>query len=121
MGEVNVLINGKNYSIACDDGQEERVSYLARDIDARISEIARAGAATTDAHLLVLTSLIMADEIYELREALQAGGQGGSTENAQAAQNRAEDERQLVEAIHHMADRIDDVAGRLTKISKKAA
>ena len=68
MAEVNLSINGRNYGIACDDGQEKRVKELGYYVDQRIKEIARAGAANNDAHLLVLTALMLADEIYELRE-----------------------------------------------------
>ena len=111
MGEVNLSLNGKNYGVACDDGQEARVADLGRYVDARLREIATAGAASNDSHLLVLTALVLADEIYELRAALQNGG-------IQVPQRVSEeDERQIIEAIHHLALRIDTVAERLQKVA----
>ena len=72
MAEVNLTINGRNYGIACDDGQERRVQALGQYVDQRLKEIARAGAASNESHLLFLTSIILADEIFDLKDGLAA-------------------------------------------------
>jgi cell division protein ZapA len=110
MAEVNVAIHGKTYGIACDDGQERRVQDLARYVDLRLKEIAGAGAASNEPHLLVLTALVLADEIFDTKASLQA---------PQAPLDdllTEDDERVIVEAINHLAARIDSVAERLQKI-----
>lgn len=110
MAEVSVTIHGKVYGIACDDGQERRVQELGRYVDARLREIAGSGAATNESHLLVLTALVLADEIFDMKMAPQ---------QAQIQQEELldeEDERMIVDAINHLAARIDSVADRLTKI-----
>lgn len=112
MGEISLSIHGKNYGIACDDGQEGRVADLGRYVDVRLREIAASGAAHNDAHLLVLTALMMADEIYEMREAMRH-----LVPSASVKQRVTEDdERHIVEAIEHLAGRIDSVAARLQKL-----
>jgi cell division protein ZapA (FtsZ GTPase activity inhibitor) len=35
MATVTVSINGRNYRMACDDGQEEHLGRLARELDQR--------------------------------------------------------------------------------------
>lgn len=72
MTEVNLLIHGRSYGVGCDDGQEKRVKELGQYIDKKVREIAGAGgSAATEAHLLMLASLVMADELFETREAIQ--------------------------------------------------
>lgn len=108
MAEVNLSINGRNYGIACDDGQERRVRELGFFVDKKIKEIARAGAANNDAHLLVLTALMLADEIYELREENEElSEQVGDTQDTQ------QDEILMAKAIDNLAERINLIAGRI--------
>lgn len=112
MAEINVLINGRNYGIACDDGQEQRVLDLSRYVDARLKEIAKAGAATTESHLLVLTSLVLADEIFDLKDgmvAVQRDSKAGIRLSEQ-------DEGDIVAIIDQLAARIDAIAGGLQKL-----
>ncbi len=73
MSEVNLLIRGRSYGVGCDDGQEKRVKELGQYIDRKVREIGGgAGAAATEAHLLVLACLVMADELFETREGIQS-------------------------------------------------
>lgn len=112
MAEVNIKINGRQFGIACDDGQEQRVQDLAAYVDAKLKEIASVGGATNESHLLVLTSLVMADEMFDLKDAAANNNKaplGG-------LQITKEDESDIVGAIDQMADRIEAIAGNLQKI-----
>ena len=77
MAEVSITINGRTFGISCEDGQEQRVHDLGRYVDARLKEIAKAGAASNESHLLVLTTLMLSDEIFDLRNDVRKLG-GGS-------------------------------------------
>ncbi len=110
MAEVTLTINGRNYGIACDDGQEKRVRDLGYYIDQRMREIARAGAATNESHLMVLTSLMLADEIFDLRDNI-----GSMEEQVQQSSRGARDDDAIAGAIGELADRIDDISGRIQK------
>lgn len=117
MAEVSLIIHGQSYGMACDDGQEERVRALGQHVDQRLREIASVGGATNEAHLLVLSSLMMADEIFELREQVTA------LQNAQAAQPQPQapapsnmssaDEQAAVDMIAQLIQRIDQATDRL--------
>jgi cell division protein ZapA len=118
MAEVCITINGRPYEIGCDPGQEGRVVDIAAYVDSKLQQIARAGAAYNDAHLLVLTALVVADELFELRE---AGGDAKPAKRAAApaapaAENglSREDEAALAKVIEGIAKRIDGIA---TKVS----
>ena len=114
MGEVNLDINGRSYGIVCDDGQEERVAEVGQYVNQRAQDIAAAGAAANDTHLLALTSLLLADEIKELHDSKGMPMPQASTAEPQRVSE--EDERLIVEAIEHLATRIEAVADRLQKI-----
>lgn len=117
MGEINLTVHGKAYGIACDDGQEQRVSDLGQYVDSRLREIAGAGAASNESHLLVLTALVLADEVFELREALRHMVPANSVQQQAPVNGNAaiEEEQRVYKAIEHMAGRIDSVAERLLK------
>lgn len=110
MAEINLSINGRNYGIACDDGQEKRLKDLGYYVDQRMKEIGRAGAANNDAHLLVLTALMMADEIYDLRDDMR-----DLNSQVREKEGEQEDEVLVTRAIDHLAERIDLIAGRIAK------
>ncbi len=114
MAEVNLTINGRNYGIACDDGQERRVKDLGSYVDQRLKEIARAGAASNESHLLVLTAIILADEIFDLKDGL-AAIENGRKEPIGVSMSD-EDEEAIVNAIDLLAKRIDSIAGNLQKL-----
>lgn len=121
MAEVNLSIRGKAYGIACDDGQESRVMEVGQYVDRRASDIASAGAASNENHLLVLTALVLADEVKELRESLRTAQANSNVRPSQqqaagaAVQGLSEsDERRIVKSIEQLAIRIDSVAKKLS-------
>lgn len=111
MAEITLTINGRNYGIACDDGQERRVMELGRYVDQRLREIARAGAATNESHLLVLTTIILADEIADMKA--HGGMSLGSTTGVKMTDD---EEEAIVSAIDLLAGRIDQIASSLQKL-----
>lgn len=120
MAEVSLNIHGKAYGIACDDGQEGRVREVGQYVDTRVRDIATAGAASNENHLLVLTALVLADEVKELRENLR-GAQANSNVQQGSPQVVYEglsetEERRIVESIEQLALRIDSVADRLRSV-----
>lgn len=122
MSEVSLTIHGKSYSISCDEGQEHRVLELGKYVDSRLRDIAGAGAAVNDAHLLILTALVLADEAYDLREALHRSQNGENVPMEQMIPPglSKEDEEIIADAIKQMAARIDGVAERLQELQQAA-
>ena len=121
MGEVRIRINGRDYDVACDDGQESRVKELGQFIDKTYRDIAKAGAASNEAHLFVLTSLVLADEVHELRQQVQelqeqaVQPQSGVTPPDQSDNDAlgVAEACELRDAISAIASRVDDLADRI--------
>lgn len=109
MAELNIKIHGRNYAIACDDGQEQRVADLAAYVEEKVNAIAEAGAGASEPHLLVLTAIVMADEVFDL--------QSNSANTNQAPLSgltiTEKDEGDIVDAIDMMARRINAMADKL--------
>ncbi len=68
MSEVHVTINNKSYGIACDEGQEERVKELGSYVNERLKALMASGAGSNEVQNMVLTSIILADEIADLQD-----------------------------------------------------
>lgn len=122
MAEVNISINGRIHEISCDSGQEGRVVDLASYIDQRLQQIARSGAAYNDAHLMVLTALVIADELFETREKLSAvsaapvaapAGKARKGEEVAATAANPEEDKAMAQLIEKLVKRIDGIAARV--------
>lgn len=104
MPQVEVSINNRGYRIACDEGQDEHLQRLAEYVDKRVQELAAAVGQVGDARLLVMASLLIADELSETYASLQENG-------APAA--AGDDEEKLAQVTEEMAERIEKIAAKL--------
>lgn len=108
MSQVSITINGRAYQVACDDGQEAHLTRLGDYIDKRLNELVAAVGQVGDSRLLVMVSLLLADELSDLYseiETLKGNGDGGSSS--------ARDDEELGAAIEKIAARIESVAADL--------
>jgi len=69
MTAVTIKVAGRDYRIACDDGQEEHLRFLADELDDRVhSLIFGMESNPGEAMSLLLAALTMADELIELKK-----------------------------------------------------
>jgi cell division protein ZapA len=73
MAQVTVRINGYAYTLGCQDGEEEHLQAMAGEVERRIDSIKGSAGQSGEARMLVMASLLMADDMYEMRRALQGG------------------------------------------------
>jgi len=73
MGQVSVSLNGRTYQLRCGDGEEKRIALLAQHLSGKIDTlVAEFGSAGHD-RLLVMAALLVADELFELKDRTKAG------------------------------------------------
>ncbi len=72
MGQVNVSINDRSYTVACGDGEEDHLRELARYLDGHVSDLAKTVGQVGDARLLLLAGLLVADEYADTLKRLEA-------------------------------------------------
>ena len=65
MGQVNLEVNGRSYKVACDDGEEERLQELGEYVGRHVQELVGSIGQVGDSRLLLLASLMVADELSE--------------------------------------------------------
>ena len=71
MSQVNVTINGRQFRMACEDGQEGHLLNLARDLDGRIEGLHAKFGEIGDTRLTVMAALTIADELGEMGARIQ--------------------------------------------------
>ena len=106
MAQVEVSINGRNYEIACDDGQEPHLAQLGEYVDRRVKELVTAVGQVGDSRLLVMASLLIADELAETYAELK---KAPTPEEASAAASAStgEIEDRIAEIVDAAAARIE--------------
>ena len=116
MAQVSITINGRVYRMACDDGQEEHLVRLARDVDARIGQLRSAFGEIGDTRLAVMAAIMVADELSEMRRRVRAVEHDieGLRDSRVSDVSRVEaSERAFADAIDGAASRIERIAHRL--------
>jgi cell division protein ZapA len=106
VAQVDIRINGKSYRIACEDGQEQRLTDLAQMVDAHVADMVEQVGQVGDTRLLVMASLLVADELMDLRDAANMVDEV----DEEFSPNEAED---IALAMESLAERIERIAGRL--------
>ncbi|HVI13755.1 MAG TPA: cell division protein ZapA [Pseudolabrys sp.] len=66
MAQINSTIAGRQFRLACEDGQEEHLQELTKDIDQRIISLRRKFGEIGDTRLTVMAALMVADELAEM-------------------------------------------------------
>ncbi len=104
MASVDVEIAARSYSVACRDGEEAHLRALAAIVDKKARDAAAAVGAMGEARQLLFASLLLADELKELRSG--GGSGGGSLRDPEA-------DAMMTEALERLAERMELLADRL--------
>ena len=113
MSQVSITINGRDYTIACDDGQEDHLTRLSDYLNSRIGEVVAAVGQVGDTRLLVMLGLLIADELSDsYAELAAARGEEGDTDLPIEGRKKADEEGAVI-AIEALAEQIETIAGRL--------
>lgn len=67
VASVNVSINGRQYRMACEDGEETHLTKLATEFDERIAKLRENFGEIGDSRLIVMAALTLADELSEVK------------------------------------------------------
>jgi len=65
MSHINVTINGRQYRMACEEGQEVRLLKLAESLESRVEELRGKFGEIGDARLTVMAALTACDELLD--------------------------------------------------------
>jgi cell division protein ZapA len=118
MPQVNVTINGRQYRMACDDGQQEQLLALCGDIDRRIADLVSKFGGMGDARLILMAALSVADELADMHDRVRRLEQQlGSMRNARSftTDRTQASHAVIVDAFNAAAERIEQLSQRLNQ------
>ena len=83
MAEVQIEIAGRSYRVACDDGQEARLTQLSRHLNNHVAGLTRELGEIGETRLMLLAALTVCDELYEARNKIIEMTEGGAPLDAE--------------------------------------
>jgi len=66
MSNVLLTIGGRKFTVACADGEEERIGHLGRMVDSRVDTLGDT-AGQNEVRMLLYAALVLADELDETK------------------------------------------------------
>src|SRR6478752_3909035 len=103
---VNVMVNGRAYTIACDDGEEAHLKELAAHVDEKAREVLASVGQVGDARMLLMAALLIADEQHEL-SGKTAGVSDGDRHSLHLRAEQAESA--AADALESATKKIEDI------------
>lgn len=116
MAQVTVTIDGKQYRMACDEGQEEHLMELAARFDRYVLHLKGSFGEIGDQRLTVMAGIMVMDELNELQKRVR----GMESEVATLRKTRDDalvkadkNDAALTGALSTLAERMEGLAARL--------
>ena len=113
MAVVDVTVNGRNYQIACDDGEEARLADLAHFFDGHVSEVSGSVGQVGEARLILMAGLLISDELSNSVERIEGLESSAAADAAEGKRVVEELAGNLSGALNALAERIESLAARL--------
>jgi cell division protein ZapA len=101
MAKVHLTVNGREYDFSCEDGQERHLTEMAEVVDRRVKDVASAVGQIGEPRLLVMTALLLADELSDAYAELERRQQSADPDRGAA--------------LAKLAHRLERLASRMTQ------
>jgi cell division protein ZapA len=107
MADVDVQVTGRRYRLSCRDGEEDHLRALVRMVDSKATELTNALGDMTEARTLLLSALVLADELNDLR--------GAAAARTGVEASPAETDPAYAVAIERIAERVERLAEQIER------
>jgi len=118
MSQVSVTINGRQFRMACEDGQEGHLMNLARELENRIGGLRSKFGEIGDTRLTVMAAITVADELAEAGQRIKRLEEElAALQNAQVAisdRNKAA-QAAIAAALNKAAERVENITKALNQ------
>jgi cell division protein ZapA len=118
MSQVSVTINGRQFRMACEDGQEGHLMNLARELENRIGGLRTKFGEIGDTRLTVMAAITVADELAEAGQRIKRLEEElAALQNAQVAisdRNKAA-QATIAAALSKAAERVENITKALNQ------
>jgi cell division protein ZapA len=120
MAQVNVVINNRQYRMACEDGEEDHLMSLAADFDQRIARLRKNFGEIGDTRLTVMAALTVADELSDMAaqvRKLETEFAGLRDARIVSGEHTKATQAAIIAALNSAAERIENLTRRLNQIA----
>ena len=118
LSQVSVTINGRQFRMACEDGQEGHLMNLARELENRIGGLRSKFGEIGDTRLTVMAAITVADELAEAGQRIKRLEEElAALQNAQVAisdRNKAA-QAAIAAALSKAAERVENITKALNQ------
>jgi cell division protein ZapA len=118
MAQVNATVAGRQFRLACEDGQEDHLQKLAEELDERITGLRTKFGEIGDTRLTVMAALTLADELSEAnRRVRRLEEETAALQDARViASDRAKAASDaVIKAFNSAAERIEGITKKLNQ------
>ena len=115
MGQVSVTLNGRTYRLECGEGEETHLIALAEYLGTHVETMKRKFGQIGDDRLILMASLLVTDELWELRRQMQE--LKASLAESRRDRSIADESAKSVQA--DLAARVSAVADRLEMLNER--
>lgn len=115
MGQVSVTLNGRTYRLECGEGEEAHLIALAEYLGTHVETMKRKFGQVGDDRLILMASLLVTDELWELRRQMQEL----KTAMAEVRRDRSVADESAKSLQSDVAARVGAVAERLEMLNER--
>jgi cell division protein ZapA len=115
---VNVMVNQRAYTIACDEGEEEHLRDLAKHVDVKVRELLETVGQVGDGRLLLMAALLITDDYLDAAHRLELREHDFgelTAAHADAKSKLGGMETSIAGTLEAATKRIGDIAARLAE------
>jgi len=110
MSTVKTTIAGKEYKLACEDGQEQHLELLVKQVDGRAATLMKQVGKLPENMLLIYTALMLADELHDAKKEMR---------KLVGAMDKGADDAKMVALEEEMAGHIEAMAMRVEQLAQR--
>ncbi len=115
MGQVSVTLNGRTYRLECGEGEETHLIALAEYLGSHVDTMRRKFGQVGDDRLILMASLVVTDELWELRRQMQEL----KSNLAEARRDRSVADESTKHLQADLAARVSSAADRLEMLNDR--
>jgi cell division protein ZapA len=115
MGQVSVTLNGRTYRLECGEGEETHLIALAEYLSSHIDTMKLKFGQVGDDRLILMASLLVTDELWELRRQMQEL----KSSLAEARRDRSISDQSAKSVQSDLAQKVSAVADRLERLNER--
>lgn len=106
MAQMIIEVNGRPYTVGCEDGQEQHLIELARIFDRQVRQVSQDMGQLGDTRLFLMGALLLADELSDMKLRLAHA----NAEIARMQQEGTKAEIAAIRALDAAAEKIEKLA-----------